>query len=211
MMVSSPLPKNPCRRARVAVGLINTMTNPVPREQSSPWRSAVAALMLLVILALAIRSDPVRADDPGAISQWTSQWTSGWDFRQSYLYSSLYTKHYDPDPDHVNNQNMLGLEGQTKDSRVMGLSIFDNSFGQKSEYLYVGKKWYRFSSEKWYTKLTGGLIHGYKDEYQDKIPLNDLGVAPALVPTLGYQNKSIVVEFNQLGLAAAMITAGFIF
>jgi hypothetical protein len=36
-------------------------------------------------------------------------------------------------------------------------------------------------------------------------------VAPALVPTLGYKRKSFAVEFRQLGLAAATITAVFTF
>ena len=142
---------------------------------------------------------------------WYPRLSSKLGIEHSYLYSSLYTKHYDPDPDHVNDQNMIGLEVQTTDNRIFGLSLFDNSFGQESEYLYAGYKYRAFNSDQWYFKLSGGLIHGYKEPYEDKIPLNDLGVAPAIVPTIGVQYKNFAAEFSQLGLAAGMITAGFKF
>jgi hypothetical protein len=165
------------------------------------------ALMLFVAMAFSISPCLAQGNDESLISNWTT----GWDFQQSYLYSSLYTKHYDPDPDHVNDQNMLGFEGQTRDKRIMGLAVFDNSFGQESQYLYVGRKWRAFGSDRWHYKLTGGLLNGYDEPYEDKIPLNGLGVAPAIVPTLGYKGKSFAIEFSQLGLAAGMITAGFTF
>lgn len=170
-------------------------------------KNIAPALTLIVAMVFSISPGPAQGDDTSTFSYWTTDW----DFEQSYLYSSLYTKHYDPDPDHVNDQNMLGFEGQTRDKRIMGLAVFDNSFGQESQYLYVGRKWRAFSSDRWYYKMTGGLLNGYEEPYEDKIPLNGLGVAPALVPTLGYKGKSFAVEFSQLGLAAGMITAGFTF
>ena len=105
----------------------------------------------------------------------------------------------------------IGPESQTSDKRVPGLTIFDNSFGQRSQYLYTGKKWRQFDSDNWHFELTAGLIHGYKEPYEDKIPFNDLGVAPAIVPALSYQNKALTVEFAQLGLSAGLITLGFTF
>lgn len=130
---------------------------------------------------------------------------------ETYLYTSLYTNHYDPDPDHVNDQNMLGFENGLGNKRIWGLAMFDNSFGQESQYLYVGQKWRAFQSDRWYYKLTGGLLHGYKEPYEDKIPLNDMGVAPAIIPSIGYRTKSFFAEFSQLGLAAGMVTVGVVF
>jgi hypothetical protein len=132
----------------------------------------------------------------------------GWSVDQWYIFTSVYTKHFDPDPDHVNNQKMLGLESHMKNQWVFGLAVFDNSFGQNSQYLYTGYKWDLFGSQRWYFKLTGGLLHGYKEPYDDKIPLNGMGVAPAIVPTLGFQYKFLVAEANLGGLAAMTITAG---
>ncbi len=127
---------------------------------------------------------------------------------QHNMYVSLYTRHYSPDPEHNNSQNMLGLEFELPDSRLWGLAVFDNSFDQSSQYLYYGRKWGTSHSDRWYLKVTGGLLHGYKGEYEDKIPLNNLGVAPAIIPALGYTRNQFFVEFVQLGFSAGMITIG---
>jgi len=160
--------------------------------------------LLLVGLVAIFFSANCLAQDGG----WYPHLTRKLDIETGYVYSSLYTQHYDSDPDHVNDQNMLGLEFETRKRRVYGLSIFDNSFGQDSEYLYTGYKFRAFASDRWYYKITGGLIHGYRGEYKDKIPLNDMGVAPVIIPSIGVQHKNFAAEFSQLGLAAGMITAG---
>ncbi len=64
---------------------------------------------------------------------------------------------------------------------LAGGATFRNSFSQRSNYAYLGK---RFDSDSYpvYLKLTGGLLQGYRGEYRDKIPLNRFGVAPAIIP-----------------------------
>ncbi len=166
-------------------------------------------LPALLLVLTAFFAGPVLAEkNPG--SQWLGKLKS-LNVEETYVYTSLYTTHYDPEPDHVNDQNMLGFENGLGGVRLWGLAIFDNSFGQESQYLYLGQKWRAFESDQWYYKLTAGLLHGYKEPYDDKIPLNDLGVAPAIVPALGYRNKSFFAEFSQLGLAAGLITVGVAF
>ena len=162
----------------------------------------------LLVLLVFVTSPCLAQDEPAQENQ---NQGSGWEVEQWYIFTSLYTWHFDPEPDHVNNQKMLGLESQMKNNWVFGLAIFDNSFGQNSQYLYTGYKWDLFGSNLWYFKLTGGLLHGYKEPYDDKIPLNQLGVAPAIVPTLGFQYKFFVAEANLGGLAALTITAGIAF
>jgi hypothetical protein len=163
---------------------------------------------VLLVLLVFFAGPGLAQDQPAAEKQ---NQGSGWEVEQWYIFTSLYTWHFDPEPDHVNNQKMLGLESQMKNNWVFGLAIFDNSFGQNSQFLYTGYKWDLFGSKLWYFKLTGGLLHGYKEPYEDKIPLNDLGVAPAIVPTLGFQYKFFVAEANLGGLAALTITAGIAF
>ncbi|NCF63945.1 MAG: sn-glycerol-3-phosphate transporter [Gammaproteobacteria bacterium] len=163
-----------------------------------------ALLVLMLIL-----TDSCFAQDEAPAEDQSQE--SGWEVDQWYIFTSLYTKHFDPDPEHVNNQKMLGLESEMKNNWVFGLAVFDNSFGQNSQYLYTGYKWDLFGSKLWYFKLTGGLLHGYKEPYEDKIPLNELGVAPAILPTLGFQYKFFVVEANLAGTAALTITAGIAF
>jgi hypothetical protein len=134
-----------------------------------------------------------------------------WNIDRWYIFTSVYTKHFDSDPDHVNNQKLIGLEMQMTNNWLFGFATFDNSFGQQSEYLYAGYKWSLFHSQHWYFKVTGGLLHGYKEPYEDKIPLNGLGVAPAILPTLGFRYKFFVAEVSLAGLAAAHVTAGISF
>jgi hypothetical protein len=163
-----------------------------------------------VLLALMVLwAGPCLAQE-GAGSEDGEQ-SSGWEIEQWYIFTSVYTKHFDPDPAHVNHQKLLGVETQMENNWVFGLAAFDNSFGQNSQYLYAGYKWDLFGSSLWYFKLTGGLLHGYKEPYEDKIPLNGLGVAPAILPTLGFQYKFFVAELNLAGTAAATITAGIAF
>jgi hypothetical protein len=38
-----------------------------------------------------------------------------------------------------------------------------------------------------------------------------LGIAPAIVPAIGYRYKNVFAEFAQLGLAAGMINVGITF
>lgn len=167
------------------------------------------ALALAVLLVSAFYCGPGLAQ--GNVGNIYSSGSDRFGGEETFLYTSLYTRHYDPDPDHVNDQNMLGFENETGINRLWGLAIFDNSFGQESQYLYLGQRWRAFKSDQWYYKLTGGLLHGYKEPYDDKIPFNDLGVAPAIIPSLGYRHKSFFAEFSQLGLSAGIITAGFVF
>lgn len=155
-------------------------------------------------LALALLCQSVQADqdamEPGE--------SNGWRIEDWVIQTSVYTKHFDPDPDHVNDQNLLGIEAWMENGWLIGGAVFDNSFGQNSQLVYVGYSWPLFHSKYWYFKLTGGLLHGYKPPYEDKIPFNSLGVAPAVIPTLGFRYKFFVAEANLGGLAVVTFTAG---
>ena len=125
--------------------------------------------------------------------------------------TSIYTYHWSSDPDHVSNSKLLNLEFGTTTQWVYGFAWFDNSFGQPSQYLYAGYSWPLFNKDWAYFKLTGGLLHGYKEPYEDKIPMNSLGVAPAIVPSFGLKYKRVFTELEILGTAALTWTVGFNF
>ncbi len=160
----------------------------------------------VLMVCLMIQATPGLAQDPVDAEK-----SSGWSVDRWYIYTSLYTRHFDPQPEHVNQQKMLGVETQMVNNWVFGFATFDNSFGQRSEYLYAGYKWALFGSQHWYLKVTGGLLYGYKEPYEDKIPFNGLGVAPAALPTLGFRYKYFVTEVNLGGLSAVNVTAGISF
>lgn len=124
-----------------------------------------------------------------------------------YAQTSVYTRHFAPDPEHNNKQDLIGLERNEASGLLYGGVTFRNSFRQRSYYAYVGKR-YDMADYPVYAKLTGGLLHGYRGEYRDKIPLNRFGVAPVIIPSVGTHHGPVAAELVLLGFNAAMLTAG---
>lgn len=127
-----------------------------------------------------------------------------------YIQTSLFTQHYKPKDDHNNNQKLVNLEYRNGDDELYGIALFQNSFDQFTQYLYYGRQWpIQSINENLYFSLTGGLIHGYKGEEKNEIPLNDLGVAPAILPIFGYRYQRIETQVILFGLAGYTLTLGF--
>jgi hypothetical protein len=124
-----------------------------------------------------------------------------------YAQTSVYTRHYSPDPEHNNHQDLIGIERNQASGWVFGGATFRNSFRQRSNYAYVGKR-YDSSEYPLYLKLTGGLLQGYRGDYKDKIPLNRYGVAPVIIPSVGTHYGPLAAELVFLGANAAMVTSG---
>ena len=122
--------------------------------------------------------------------------------------ASVHTKHFKHNPEHNNNQELFGLERHTADSYLFGAATFLHSFDQRSYYGYVGKR-FDYAGTPFYSKLTAGLLYGYKGEYRDKIPLNRFGVAPVIIPSVGVKYRRASAEIVLLGAAATMINIGF--
>lgn len=126
-----------------------------------------------------------------------------------YFATSIATRHFRPDDAHNNTQHLLNLEWNYRDNTLVGAAHFKNSYRQPTTLVYWGKKYYPFDvSPNTYVKVVGGLIHGYKDEYQDKIPLNKYGTAPVILPAVGYCYKQLCTEVIVFGTAGAMWTGG---
>lgn len=124
-----------------------------------------------------------------------------------YAQTSVYTRHYSPDPEHNNHQDLIGIERNQASDWVFGGATFRNSFRQRSNYAYVGKR-YDSSEYPLYLKVTGGLLQGYHGDYKDKIPLNRYGVAPVIIPSVGTHYGPLAAELVFLGANAAMVTSG---
>ena len=172
------------------------------------------ACLLLAMPALAVES----ADAPVAAAGVTD--TAGRGAPESrasdrfYFQTSLYTAHFHPDDEHNNSQKLVyaewrlaqrWLEGQL----FVGGSYFDNSFSQSSQFVFAGLLWRPVESrQELYFKVAAGVVHGYKGEYQDKIPFNGSGYAPAIIPAVGYCYQRLCSEFVLIGSAGAMLTLG---
>ena len=128
-----------------------------------------------------------------------------------YFYGGTYV-HFESSDDHTGSNILVALEARKANDWLYGLSLFDNSFGQFSQYLYAGKSWWFHGNwEGFNAKLTAGLIHGYKGEFKDKIPLNELGVAPGIIPSVGYKKGRFGGDVVLLGTSAVLFTVGMEF
>ena len=126
------------------------------------------------------------------------------------------TVHFHPSPNHAKWTHLLNAEIRSQYDRVwgadqtlFGVALFDNSFGQFSQYVYWGQKWDLHPN--FYAKVTAGLLHGYRGKYRDKIPFNRAGIAPAIIPTLGVRYGNVSIEGILLGGSAAQFAIGYSF
>jgi len=123
--------------------------------------------------------------------------------------TSLYTHHFHYDPAHVNHQKLVLGEWNVTEQWLVGGALFDNSFGQSSQYVYGGFRFRPIADlQPFYVKLSAGLVHGYSGEYRDKIPFNHSGVAPVIVPSIGYCYSRLCSELVVFGGAGLLVTFG---
>lgn len=127
-----------------------------------------------------------------------------------HIETSVYTTHFHPKPEHNNHQDLIGISYNYPSKWFVGGATFRNSFRQRSFYAYVGKR-FDLEGTPFYTRLSGGLIQGYRGKYKRKIPLNDLGIAPAIIPGFGIQISKVNIEAFMLGFNALMVNVGFSF
>jgi hypothetical protein len=176
-----------------------------PRRAAVPVRARlVPAAVAAAVLAIA---SPARA-------QWL---VDGDQFRLSYGPSAY---HFSGSDGHVRYNHLVSGELLTRRWTVWGaargfagLALFDNSFGQFSQYVYVGQEWDlgRWAGGTWYANVTGGLLHGYKGEHKDKIPFNSAGIAPVIIPNVGWRYGRFSLGTSVLGTNGFLFTASWNF
>jgi len=143
---------------------------------------------------------------PLSVSANESQWR---DYDHLYLQGGTYA-HFTQDDDHDGPNIFVSLEAVRSDNWLAGLGLFDNSFGEFSQYLYVGKNWhFKDKLDGFHAKLTVGIIHGYEGDYKDKIPFNKLGIAPGVIPGIGYKKNKLGFDMILLGNSAMLFTVGY--
>ena len=123
--------------------------------------------------------------------------------------TSIYTTHFSHDPEHNNDSQLIGIDYYLSDHPgwLVGGNTFRNSWDQRSVYLYAGRR-FDWVDNRLYGKLTAGVLWGWRGEHQDAIPLNQLGVAPAIIPAIGVQAGRFTSEFVVFGINGLMINIG---
>jgi hypothetical protein len=128
--------------------------------------------------------------------------------------------HVYSDPDFVDWNHIFAIEWVTPrhafggaDRTHVGVSVFDNSYGQFSQSVYAGLEWNwrRVFGGRLFGSLSLGLVHGYKEPYEDKLPLNNaLGVGLTLVPAIGWERGALGLAASLAGSAVAVrVSVGF--
>jgi hypothetical protein len=175
------------------------------RRPAGRWRRPAAILVAAAFVGTAV---------PAAHAQWI---VPGDRLRVMYGPSAY---HFSPSDEHVDHNHLVAAELLTQrwtrwgaDRSIVGFAMLDNSFGQFSQYAYVGLEW--DLTPLWggqvFGNVTAGLLHGYKEPYEDKIPFNQLGIAPVIVPTLGWRYGSFSAHVSLLGTNGLMATIGWTF
>ncbi len=122
---------------------------------------------------------------------------------------SPYTHHWSRSPEHK-HVVLVSLDEQLLGNRFCGVSLFSNSFGQPSVYVYAGQQFNGvLGVPRLFVKLTAGILYGYVQPYEDKVPLNHNGFSPAIIPAIGYQlTPHDSVQIKVLGNAGLMFSYG---
>jgi hypothetical protein len=122
---------------------------------------------------------------------------------------SPFTHHWKPSPEHK-PVVLLAFDEQLPGERFCGVSLFSNSFGQPSIYMYAGQRFDRLLGvPRLFVKITAGVLYGYVGAYENKVPLNHNGFSPAIIPSVGYQiTPKDSVQAQILGSAGLMLSYG---
>jgi hypothetical protein len=177
------------------------------------FASTVAGVLLCVLATGVLAQSPADSPPQPAATQAEAVYDP-WRTDRFYLETSLYTHHFHYDAAHVDKQKLILGEWNITEQWLVGASFFDNSFGQPTQYIYGGWRYRPFEQAQspyikpFYIKLSAGIVHGYKDPYQDKIPFNHSGVAPGFVPSVGYCINRFCSELILFGGAGMLITLG---
>ena len=122
------------------------------------------------------------------------------------LQLSPYTLHFTQDDEHK-DVLMVGLEREHASGKLDGAVFFTNSFGQPTVYLYPWGQVYHsiWGVKPLSFKWTAGLLYGYKEPYENKVPLNHNGFSPGAIIALEYEFQSgWSAQVDMLGTAGLM-------
>lgn len=181
-------------------------------------RSACLAALSCAALTVSAQTSPAvpmgATAAPSADGRSAETWLRDGD-RISIAFSP-YTEHFRNNAEYAKHSYLVDLGIESKydrvwgsDATLFGVAIFKNSYGQPSQYVYWGQQW---DVKPWFfTKVTAGLLHGYKGKYKNNIPFNGLGTAPAIIPSVGFRYGNARVEAVVLGFSALMVTVGYTF
>ena len=162
-----------------------------------------ALLACLLLAKLFVNSDVAVANPAADFEQSANPW---------YLHGGPYL-HFDDNENYEGPPLFLGIEYYRSSRWLLGASVFQNSYGQFSQYAYVGRTFQPLSRYPHvHIKLTGGIIHGYRGKHHDTLPVrwgDSWGIG--VVPTVGYKKDRLGFDFALLKASGLMFLLGYHF
>ena len=123
-----------------------------------------------------------------------------------------YVAHRVDNDGHNQWPHLVGVEWESGSHWLGGAAVFRNSYYQNAAYVYAGSRWFLNPvNQNLYVKLTAGVVFGYKDPFEDRVPVNNNGYGLGIVPALGYQLGRANAQIVFLGTAAVTLTFGYDF
>lgn len=161
-------------------------------------------LLICATVALAtLNAEQAQAELPDAPLAIERPW---------YVHGGPYL-HYRDDEEYEGPPLFFGIEYYRDERWLAGASVFQNSYGQFSQYLYFGKTFRPLDRYPYlHIKLTGGVIHGYGGKHHDTLPVRwgdswGLGV----IPTIGYKKDRFGFDFAFLKASGLLFLMGYHF
>lgn len=166
------------------------------------------SITLPIVAVLLLSSTPLFADETAEPAEAAGSGFTHW-VDTVYLQGGLGT-HWSSSEDYEGTPWLGGIEVSREDRHRFGIALFNNSYDQFSQYYYYGYKWkLPFLGEGAHVKLTGGMIYGYVDEFEDKLSPNWNGWAPAIIPSIGWKKDRFGLDVAVLGDAGVMFLIGY--
>ncbi|MEO8566656.1 MAG: sn-glycerol-3-phosphate transporter [Betaproteobacteria bacterium] len=182
------------------------------RRYSDPLRRSCVLLVFLISLASAAAAAQDATTERGqapAVDVPATAPDEPWRTDRIYLETSLNNTHFHYDPAHSRYPKLVYGEYHLSDRWLVGAAAFDNSFGQASQAVFGGWRYRPLRElQPLYLKVVAGIVHGYRGQYRDKIPLNHSGFAPAIIPSVGYCVSRVCSEMVVIGGAGVLFTFG---
>lgn len=147
-----------------------------------------------------------RSPEENRSSSALARYFSAHESDEWYLGLSPVTHHYNPSNEH-SPVWLLGVQRIRKSRDIAGIAYFSNSFQQPSVFIYPWGKIYRnfLGRPNVFAQWGAGLLYGYRDPYEDKVPFNHNGYSPGYIISFGYQfDNRIQTKLNLLGTAGIM-------
>ena len=121
--------------------------------------------------------------------------------------------HWDHSDDYSGAPLFGGIEHHRTNNWFGGLSVFNNSYRQFTQYLYLGKKLHPWNSHpEVRIKLSAGIAHGYRGEHHDTLPIRWGGSwGLAVVPAIGYQKDRVGYDVVILKASGLLFLVGYEF